>query len=95
MSFILARAHTREKVSVVLLDYLLGVQLFFSAKPIASIGTGLLEEYWVRRCTREFWWTLRLQASSSPRFACFARLDPSAYTYIISSAVAGKAEFPG
>ena len=29
MSFILARAHTREKVSVVLLDYLLGVQFYF------------------------------------------------------------------
>lgn len=77
-----------------LLDYLLGVQFyFFSAKLIASIGTGSLEEYWVRRCTREFWWTLRLQASSSLRFACFAGFNPSAYDYITPLQWLGKQSF--
>jgi hypothetical protein len=47
-------APTRENVSVALFGCLLGVH-FFSAKPIASIGTGSLEGYWVRRCTRESW----------------------------------------
>ena len=51
-------------------DCPLGVQ--FPAKPTASIGTGSLEGYWVRRCTRESWWTLRSQASSSLRFARLA-----------------------
>ena len=66
----------------------------FSAKPIASIGTSSLEEYWARRCTSESWWTLRSQASSSSRFACLARSHRSAYAYITSSPVARRGEPP-
>ena len=51
-------------------DYPLGVH--FPAQPIALIGTDSLEEYWVRRFTKESWWTLRSQAFSSLRFARLA-----------------------
>ena len=95
MNFIQAMALTLQNVSVAHFRFVCSLNVH-PAKPIASIGTGSLGGYWVRRYTRESWWTLRSQASSSLRsaFRSFHHRTPT-LTTTSSAAVVRKTEFPG